>query len=76
MRAIFVGLVAAILLSGCDQKPEHYLVLCDAQDGNGWNLVNTEKNNGYIMACTYQSQDQSQSYTRRCDNDGCNIEKP
>ncbi|EJK84512.1 hypothetical protein PMI03_02617 [Rhizobium sp. AP16] len=75
MRVAFVVIaVIAVLLSGCNDEPKHYLVLCDAQDANGWSLVNTEKSNGYIMACTYQSQDKLQSYTRRCDDSGCNIQ--
>lgn len=74
MRTGWFLLTVGMLLTSCDDKPPHYLVLCDARDGSGWSLINTEKSNGYIMACTYQSPDLSRSYTRRCDSDGCNIQ--
>lgn len=67
--------VAMTVLAGCDSKPPHYLVLCDQQDGQGWSLTDTVKKNGYIMSCTYQSPDRLGSYSRVCDNNGCNIKK-
>lgn len=67
-----VPLLALILFcAGCDRKPEHYYVLCEGKDGNGWNLVDTEYRDGYLMACTYQSPDQRQQYTSRCRDNGC-----
>lgn len=65
---------AVSLLSSCDQKPPHYLVLCDQKDGNGWDLTDVKKQGGYIISCSFTSPDKSQSYTRACDADGCNIQ--
>ena len=69
---VLAGVVLATLLLGCQPaKPEHYYVLCESKDYNGWNLVGTEYENGYLMACTYQSPDKQQSYTLRCRANGC-----
>ena len=71
MRAV-VPAVLALLAAGCQpSKPAHYYVLCEAEDYNGWKLIKTEYDNGYLMACTYQSQDREQSYTSRCRDSGC-----
>jgi len=72
---IFVLVGLLLILSGCNDKPEHYLVLCDQQDSQGWSLIDTVKTNGYIMSCTYQSPDKQMSYARVCDSSGCNIKK-
>lgn len=72
---IAAGLISVAFLAGCDNKPEHYLVLCYQTDGNGWNLIDTVKKDGYIMSCTYQSPDKLNSYSRVCDKTGCNITK-
>jgi|GEM_PF-2079877 len=65
-------LLSTILLTACwDGKPAHYYVMCEGKDGNGWDLVDTESKNGYLMACTYRSPDQKQAYTVRCTGDGC-----
>jgi len=73
MKLIFLcGLLA---LAGCDNKPKHYLVLCDAKDSNDWQLIDSQKKDGYLISCTYQSPDKQGMYTRRCDNNGCNITK-
>ena len=74
MKFSVVVAVLAVCLAGCNPKPAHYLVLCDAKDTNDWMLIDTVKENGYIMSCTYQSPDKSQTYTRKCDSDGCNIQ--
>lgn len=69
-----VGAVAllALLAAGCQpSKPAHYYVLCEGKDYNGWSLVDTEYRDGYLMACTYQSPDEQQSYTSRCRDNGC-----
>lgn len=66
--AALLGLLAAGCQSG---KPAHYYVLCEGKDYNGWNLVDTEYENGYLMACTYQSPNKQQSYTARCRDSGC-----
>ena len=69
---VLLGLGLATLLLGCQPaKPAHYYVLCEGKDYNGWDLVNTERENGYLMACTYQSPDKRQSYTSRCRENGC-----
>ena len=70
---LVAGLVlTAGLLSGCwDSKPEHYYVMCDGKDWNGWNLIDTESQDGYLIACTYQSPDKKRSYTARCRSNGC-----
>ena len=70
---ISAAALAAILVSGCDNKPAHYLVLCDQKDGQGWELIDYVKQDGYLMSCTYQSPDKAQSYTNRCDAEGCGI---
>ncbi|WP_417434342.1 hypothetical protein [Hoeflea sp.] len=70
-RLLMLGTL--IMLSSCDNKPKHYLVLCDGDDGNGWQLTDTLKKDGYLLACIYTSRDGRQSYTTRCDNDGCGI---
>lgn len=67
----FFALVALLVLSGCDNEPEHYYALCDSKDYNGWNLINTEYEDGYLMACTYQSPDREEAYTVRCRETGC-----
>ncbi|MBN9345016.1 MAG: hypothetical protein J0I48_02275 [Devosia sp.] len=63
----------AFALAGCaGGKPAHYYVFCEDKDGAGWKLVGVEKDaQGYLMACTYQSPDKSQSYTVRCRDTGC-----
>jgi hypothetical protein len=58
-------------LMGCDDKPEHYYVWCDNEDTNGWNLIDTESKDGFLIACSYQSPDRKQSYTVRCNSNGC-----
>lgn len=68
---LVIAMTALVILSGCERKPEHYYVFCDGQDGNGWKLTDTEKRDGYLIACTYQSPDRSQSYTARCNDNGC-----
>jgi hypothetical protein len=45
--------------------------MCDGSDMNGWKLVGTEYDRGYLIACTYQSPDKQGSYTVRCGSDGC-----
>lgn len=73
MRAALWVAVLLCSLVACDNKPKHYLVLCDPQDGNGWRLSGFEKDdNGYLMACTYTKPDFSDFYTRRCTDAGCN----
>ncbi len=69
------GFFVILALTGCDQKPAHYLVSCDQKDGQGWQLIDTVKKNAYIMSCTYQSPDRLASYSRACDSSGCNIKK-
>lgn len=73
MKRLF--LFAMVALAGCDNKPAHYLVLCDEKDGQGWTLTDTIKKDGYIMSCTYQSPDKLSTYARVCDSSGCNIKK-
>lgn len=73
LRALKITCIL-LLLTACNDKPPHYLVLCDDQDGNQWKLADVVKQNGYIMACTYQSPDGTHSYTRKCDSNGCDIE--
>ena len=68
-------LIFVLALVGCDDKPSHYLVMCDQKDGQGWSLIDTVSKNGYIMSCTYQSPDRMNSYSRVCDSSGCNIKK-
>lgn len=64
--------VALLALSGCqDSKPKHYYVLCEAKDWNGWDLVYTEKRDGYLIGCTYQSPDRKQTRIAQCDDSGC-----
>lgn len=63
--------ISLFALAGCQSKPAHYYVLCEGKDYNGWTLINTEYENGYLMACTYQSPDKQQSYTSRCRDTGC-----
>ena len=71
LKALFMILATTLFVSGCDNKPEHYYVLCDGKDRNNWSLIDTESDNGYLMACTYQSPDRKQSYTVRCNSNGC-----
>jgi hypothetical protein len=71
MKLFLAAFIAAIAMSACSSKPKHYYVLCEGQDPRGWNLVGTESDQGYLIACTYQSPDKVQSYTVRCNNDGC-----
>lgn len=73
MQMKWVIAVALLALAGCDNKPKHYFVICEGKDGNGWNLVDSVKQDGYLVSCTYQSQDLQQFYTTRCDNNGCGI---
>jgi hypothetical protein len=60
-----------LVLLGCERKPEHYFVFCEGKDANGWNLIGTEYDGGYLIACTYQSPDRQQLYTARCRDTGC-----
>lgn len=64
---------AALILVACgESKPEHYYVLCEDVDGDGWRLVNYHKDaNGYLLSCTYQAPDRSQVRTLRCTENGC-----
>ena len=76
MQKIFAVLFAgccSIAVVACDNKPKHYFVICDAQDGNRWKLIDTEEQDGYLIACTYQAPDLSDQYTSRCDDEGCGI---
>lgn len=68
-------LFAIVAFAGCDNKPAHYLVLCDEKDGQEWTLIDTIKKDGYIISCTYQSPDKLNIYARVCDSSGCNIRK-
>ena len=66
------AMAVSLSAAGCwDSKPAHYYVFCEGNDGNGWDLVDTESENGYLMACSYRSPDKKQMYTARCDADGC-----
>ena len=71
-RAAGVATALAVL-SDCDSsKPAHYYVLCDGKDSLGWTLVDSQKdNNGYLIACTYQSPDKEQVRTDVCTSTGC-----
>ena len=62
-----------LLLGGCgDTAPEHYYVLCEEQDYEGWVLIDVFKDDGgYILSCTYRSPDRSLSYTVSCSSTGC-----
>ena len=74
MRPLSIIYMAlALFLAGCgDDAPEHYYVLCEGKDGAGWQLINTEYDeDGYLIACTYQSPDRQQAYTARCTSSGC-----
>lgn len=68
-----MALMLALSVGGCgDGAPKHYYVLCEDRDGNGWQLINHERDaKGYITACTYQSPDRRQAYTARCTESGC-----
>lgn len=70
---VLAAICVAMVLSSCDNKPKHYLVLCDETDRNGWRLTNFVKTDGYLMACTYTAPDNSQSYTNGCDATGCGV---
>lgn len=61
----------ALITSGCNQKPPHYLVVCDEKDARSWELISVVEKNGYIMSCTYRSPDRDEQYTRACDESGC-----
>ena len=72
MRRIVLLPIAFILAACQPSKPPHYYVMCEDKDYNGWTLVDYEKDaDGYLMACTYQSPDQQQTYTSRCRPEGC-----
>ena len=60
-----------VAIAACDRKPEHYYVLCEGEDANGWKLVDTVSDNGYLMACTYQSPDKGEVRTYACRSSGC-----
>jgi hypothetical protein len=64
-------LLLLVAVAACDRKPAHYYVLCEGLDGAGWHLVGTEYEEGYLMACTYQSPDKRNIYTVRCSDRGC-----
>lgn len=71
-----IGGIGAIVICGTlaacsDNKPKHYYVLCDGKDWNGWDLIYTEKNEGYLTACAYQSPDKRQTRVARCYEHGC-----
>lgn len=63
--------VAAMLLAACDNAPEHYYAACTQQNGDGWNLIDTEKKDGYLISCTYQSPDKTENVVLRCSENGC-----
>jgi major membrane immunogen (membrane-anchored lipoprotein) len=66
-----ITIAIALPIAGCDVKPEHYYVMCDNVDARGWKLVNIERQDGYLMSCTYQSPDRKFSETLRCTDRGC-----
>jgi hypothetical protein len=69
--AVLIALAGAVL-AGCEKKPPPHYVLCDDRDGNGWRLVDIERNpDGYLIACTYQSPDGRGRYTSRCGASSC-----
>lgn len=71
-RTLVLSCFAVALLAGCTGgKPAHYYVLCDGKDHNGWQLIGTEYDGDYLIACAYQSQDKQSAYTVRCRADGC-----
>lgn len=67
-----VGTLLSATLWGCgDSAPKHYYVLCD-DTSDGWKLVDTKRDdNGYLIACTFQSPDKSQVRTDMCTASGC-----
>lgn len=71
VRLKWLAMLGLLLLTACDSKPEHYYAMCEGQDGGGWSLINTEYEDGYLIACTYQSPDRAQVYTARCGKHGC-----
>ncbi len=72
MAKALAAIVLCVVLAACSSgKPAHYYVLCEGKDYNGWELINIERENGYLMACTYQSPDRRQVYTARCRPSGC-----
>lgn len=73
MKRIVILAVCAFALIGCDNKPKHYFVMCEATDTNGWKLVDSKQQDGYLVSCTYQSPDRQNGYTSRCDDNGCGI---
>lgn len=74
-KLAFAGalLCTSLSISSCNQKPPHYLVVCDENDANGWELMNVVEKNGYIKSCTHSSPDRERHYTRSCDEDGCSF---
>lgn len=73
MRGGTAAIIAASLfIVACsDQKPEHYYVMC-TDTSDGWKLVDSRKDeNGYLIACTFQSPDKSQVRTDVCTSTGC-----
>ncbi len=72
MRQCIKLMAVAMALAGCgDDRPEHYYVFCGEADAEGWKLVNSTSENGYIRSCTYQSPDQQQFRTLSCTDTGC-----
>ncbi len=55
VAATIAVIATAPVLIGCwNREREHYYVLCDGKDGNGWQLIGTEYDGDYLIACTYQ----------------------
>ena len=70
-RTVFSAVLAGTSLRACgDSKPEHYYVFCDSKDGD-WTLVDTKYQDGYIIACNYQSPDLSNVRTDMCSDQAC-----
>lgn len=71
-KLLILAALVSLALAGCgEQKPAHYYVFCDGKDRNGWELIGTESDKGFLLACTYQSPDKKQVYTVRCRESGC-----
>ena len=69
MRLLVIGVI--IVLAGCGGRERPHYVLCEETDGRGWDLIDTEYDGGFLIACTYQSPDRQQIQTSRCNSDGC-----
>ena len=72
LRWYQILIAATLVLGGCsDNKPEHYYVMCSGTS-DGWTLVDTRKDeNGYLIACTFQSPDKEHVRTDVCTANGC-----